>query len=336
MTVVVDVTPAYNILLGREDEIAASVRSSIDHFAALRPILADTVARLVDSDLSRSNIFRLLPFPIMGSLSQESDSVLPIVVASRIWWTGAEVFDDLADGQYDSTTGAMTAAQASVGSAACLTAVPLSVLDHELIPSHLKESWTREMVDSALDAAEGQLADLSTGATPISWSAVMKSYAGKSGAPYGRDAAMTAQLAGVDDEAIRGWRNFGRLFGVLRQLANDRNSQSAGVDVDLTNGTRTALLAHAVETLAGTGEANRLAMLHRRAQQDVAAQDELREYLEDTGISHSYNSRVHTMFRRLCALLDHLAPPSDDKNLMRWMLEISVEDSLLRSKESTA
>ncbi|WP_265565467.1 polyprenyl synthase [Streptomyces hygroscopicus] len=333
---IIDVTRAYKDLLAREEEITAAVRTSVGLFGDDQPLLADAVARLLHSDCSKASVFRLLPIPVLGALGGDPDHALPLVVASRIWWTGAEVFDDLADGQYDAVATGVPAAQASIASAACLALVPLTVLDQQALPRHLKSSWVRECVDSSLQAAEGQLADVSSASGFPSWATAMRTYADKCGAPYARDAAMAAQLAGASDELLRGWRAFGRLFGVLRQLANDRSAESAETDEDLINGTNTLLLAHAAESAAGTAEWDTLTSLRVRARHDPAARVAFGERLNAPDISGTYNQRVRSLHRNLCVLLETLADPSEDRDLIRWMLDASAKASRLGRTEDAA
>ncbi|WP_328760383.1 polyprenyl synthetase family protein [Streptomyces sp. NBC_00271] len=333
---VVDITPAYSSLLVWEDEIAAAVRSFISRLGDSCPSVADVVVRLIDTDFTKASVFRLLPFPVLSGLGGDTIRALPVAVASRIWWTGAEVFDDLADGQYDDAATGVSAAQAAVGSAACVGVIPLAVLDHwELSPS-LRTHWSRELVKSSLHAAEGQLSDVSSASAALSWATVMRGYAGKCGAPYARDAAMAAHLAGASDEMVRGWRAFGQLFGVMRQLANDRGADSAEVDEDLVNGTQTLLLAHAFETAGGATELEELTSLRVAAQSDVTARVAFGERLSAPGIATTYNRRIDRIHRHLCALLEALAPASGDRALLRWMLNTSVEAAHLHGVEGAA
>ncbi|MEV0185817.1 polyprenyl synthase [Streptomyces sp. NPDC050625] len=334
--VVIDVTRAYEDLLSREEEITAAVRTSVCLLGDDHPVLADAVARLLHSDRSKASVSRLLPFPVLGALGGDPDRALPLAVASRIWWTGAEVFDDLADGQYNAASTGLSTAQASIASAACLALVPLTVLDQYALPPHLRSSWGRECVDSSLHAAEGQLADVSAESGFPSWATVMRTYAGKSGAPYARDAVMAAQLAGAGEELLRGWRAFGRLFGVVRQLANDRAAESAETDEDLINGTPTLLLAHAAESAAGTAEWDTLTSLRVRARHDPAARVAFGEWLNTPDVSVTYNQRIRSVHRHMCLLLEKLAPPSEDRDLIRWMLEASAKASRLGATEDTA
>ncbi|MFI5998781.1 polyprenyl synthase [Streptomyces sp. NPDC051362] len=251
---------------------------------------------------------------------------MPVAMLSRVWWTGAEIFDDLVDGDFDPGEVGLSDAQAGIASAACLMLVPQAMIEQQDLPDRLKAAWSQEFAVGSLSAAEGQLDDVSAGTGALSWAAVMRIYAGKSGAPYGRDAAMTAMLANVDEAAVRGWRAFGRLFGVLRQLANDRASATTEGDKDLANGTRTLLLALAVEE-ADAREAQALKALSIDAMGDPEARVVLRQRLGRSRIVADYNRRVGVIHRRLSGLLAALAQPSEYRDLIQWMVDVSALDS---------
>ncbi|MEU4097198.1 polyprenyl synthetase family protein [Streptomyces sp. NPDC026673] len=304
--------------------------SELDRLSEDHPSLAAGVARLVASDGSVNSPFRLLAFPVLGALTSALDPALPVVVISRLWWAGAETFDDLADADFDEDGAGLSNAQAGIASAACLSVVPQMIIERQSLPDRLKAAWTWEFNAGSVAAAEGQFRDVSAAEEPGSWAATMRIYARKSGAPYGRDAAMTAMLAGADDEGIRGWRMFGLLFGVLRQMANDRASiaVAAEEDEDLANGTWTLLLAHAMED-AGAREAQTLGALHTRVKGDVSARSELRRRLVTAEIAAGYDRRVEAVQRKLLALLKSLAEPSDQRDLIQWMVDVSAADSLL-------
>src|SRR5260370_29996311 len=146
----------------------------------------------------------------------------------------------------------MSVAQAMVACTACLSLIPHKAAEMFAPSARLAAAWAGELTSSSLQCAEGQLRDLARADDAVSWKQAMRAYAGKTGAPYGRDAAMAALTAGLPGEQVRGWRSFGGLFGVLRQLANDRAGDGAD-HADLVNGTPTLLLAHAFGHLAGSG-----------------------------------------------------------------------------------
>lgn len=332
--VAIDVTRAYENLLAREEDVQEAIRVSVQHLGDRYPVLAEGVARLLRNDLSQTSIFRLLPFPVVGALGGDPGVALPLVVSSRIWWTGAEVFDDLSDGQYNPAIAGLSASEALVASTACLAVVPIAFLAEQPLPPRFVSGWTREFLDSSLRAAEGQLTDVASDTAAPTWTNVMQMYAGKSGSPYARDSVMAARMAGVHTSQLRGWRAFGQLFGVLRQLVNDQAAKSPEADEDLINGTSTLLLAHVAETITTAIDSDIFASLRLQARQNPTARVRLNEILRDPNMSSTYNRRIRSIHAQLSALLDSLAPRSEHRDLLQWMLNVSVRDSQVEHQVS--
>ncbi|MFI1036031.1 polyprenyl synthetase family protein [Streptomyces sp. NPDC020951] len=283
--------------------------------------------KLLDADSSAVSHHRLLACPITGMLAGDPGLALPVCVVSRIWWAGAETLDDLLDEQFDTGSAAMTRAAATVAGAACITLLPQAVVAEHGYAKDLETLLTRELTQGALHAADGQLADLSESSRDsFSWKQVMTSYVGKTGAAYGRDAAMAAHLAGASASESRGWRTLGRLFGVLRQTANDRAYPTAEQDADLRNGTRTLLLAYALES-AEPYEAETLVKWSDAARHDMTARQELWDRLHGPAVAHGYNRRLRRIHGHVSGLLEQLAPPSTQRDLLQWMIDTSVVDS---------
>jgi geranylgeranyl pyrophosphate synthase len=332
---VIDVTGSYRLLSDRRETVTTALASELGSLADDHPLLVEAVRRLLDSDGSVHNVFRLLPFPVLGALFSDQDAALPVVVFSRLWWTGAEVFDDIADGDFDAGVVGVSAAQASIASVACLALMPQEMIARQDVPAALRSAWAAEFAAGSLSAAEGQLDDVSHDMDTNTWTAAMRIYTGKSGTPYGRDCAMTALLAGVDDSAVRGWRAFGRLFGVLRQMANDRVAGTPDTRDDLANGTLTLLLALAVEQ-ADVAEAGSLDVLRARARTDLSARRELREHLDGHEVVKAYQGRVDAIHRKLTALLEALAAPSEHRDLIQWMVNESAAGARLTESAGAA
>jgi hypothetical protein len=199
--------------------------------------------------------------------------------------------------------------EAVVASAACLTLLPAEILALEDFPGAVRLDLLRELTTSSLHSADGQLSDVTAGR--LSWAHVMRCYAGKTGAPYARDTAMAARLAGVPGDRLDAWRSFGRLFGVLRQLANDRATPAA----DQRNGTATLLLAHAAEV---TDSGGTVAELWRRA--------------ADPAVAAGYNQRVDAIHGRLSELWHTLVGPSDHRDVVQWMVNASAQAARLKDR----
>jgi len=187
----------------------------------------------------------------------------------------------------------------------------------------------QESLQSGLPAADQ--ADLTGADDAVSWKQAMRAYAGKTGAPYARDAAMTALMAGLPDEQVRAWRSFGCLFGVMRQLANDRAGDGAD-NADLTNGTPTLLLGHAFGHLPGHGR-DQLARLRMDAASDLAQRQRLHELLASADLTVGYNGRIDAISGRVAALLSRLAAASRYRDLLLWMIRASADRAKLASPD---
>ncbi|MFF5408436.1 hypothetical protein ACFY8K_36980 [Streptomyces misionensis] len=321
-----DVTSDYESLLKRQQSVADTLMSTLRQLGKEHPSLIAATVKLLDSDGSVHSPFRMLPFPVLGALTADQDPALPVVMCSRIWWTGAEVLDDLADGDFHPAEVGLSPSQATVASAACLGDIPQTLIQRLDLPQDVRAAWAREFASGSLRAAEGQLRDVSVGPHGSAWPETMRIYVGKSGAPYGRDMAMTAMLAGAG--AVAEWRAFGHLFGVLRQMANDRDATSADEDKDLANGTRTLLVALAADALEET-ETAVFRDLRVRATRDAHARRELWQFLTQPDITTAYNRQIRLIHRKLSELLKALTDACGHQNLIQWMINVSAQRALL-------
>jgi hypothetical protein len=325
----IDVTNVHESVLALEERITRYLDVSMAELGTAHPALAAAAGRLVHSDPALGNPYRLLGCCVMGALGEDPGHAVPLLAASRIWWVGAETYDDVADGEFDAGAVGMSVAEAATVSAACVGVVPLAVYGTSRFPDSFTVEWAREYVASTLEAADGQIADIASASGPLTWPVVMRIYVGKTGAAYGRDAALAARLAGADDEAVRGWRAFGRVFGVLRQLVNDGKAESAESNEDLVNGTRTLLLALAAEVAGEKAETERLLSLRDSAMTDAAARAALGSYFADPDIVNPYNARLRVLERQLTSLLEALAPPTEYRDYIRWMVASSADAARL-------
>ncbi|MFE6904698.1 hypothetical protein ACFVFJ_49590 [Streptomyces sp. NPDC057717] len=323
-----EVTSVFDGLRERQQALGTAVRTEVDLICADEPALHRAVVRLLEIDGSAVSPFRLLPFPLLGALTGNPDPALPVCVLSRIWWAGAEALDDLMDGQFDAETAGLAASQVTVASTACITLLPQELIARQRFPAAAETAWTHELTRATMRAAEGQLGDVAGSGKGPTWKNVMVGYAGKSGAAYARDAAMTARLADTETEHLNGWRSFGRLFGVLRQLANDRAAHSAAQDTDLANGTWTLLLAHAAEFLP-LAESRKLLDTYARAGHDLDVRQSVWSLLRRPDLANAYDQRMAILHGRLSVLLEKLAAPSRDRDLIQWMINVSADKAKL-------
>jgi geranylgeranyl pyrophosphate synthase len=322
----VDVTPAFRDVSGLSSAVGALARQAVGQACLAEEFLSWSVIRILDRDQAGASPFRLLPLAVAGGCGLRLDEAVPVAAISRVWWAGVETLDDITDGEFDAARMGMPAAQAIVACTACLSLIPQKAAQLYAPSARLAAAWVREFTDSSLRCADGQLRDLAPGGGAVFWEQAMRAYAGKTGAPYARDAAMTALTAGLPDGQVRGWRSFGALFGVLRQLANDRRGDGRADDADLANGTPTLLLAHAFAELPGPGR-DRLAQLRQAATRDPAQRQRLHAQLTGADLAAGFNRRVDAISGCLAALLDRLTAASRYRDLLHWMIAASADQA---------
>jgi hypothetical protein len=331
-----DVSSVYGDLIERQRALGAAVRSAARLACRDTEPLRRAVLRLLEIDKSGESPFRLLAFPVLGALTGDPGPALPVCVLSRLWWAGVEVLDDVMDREFDASTAGLSRAEATIASMACITLLPPDIVSRQGLPAALEAAWARELTRAALRSANGQLDDVAATTTEVgfSWRRVMVGYSGKSGAAYARDAVMAAGLAGAGPEQLRGWRAFGRMFGVLRQLANDCAPRTAQEDADLANGTRTLMLAHAVEMLPAA-QARVLVETFAGARHDRAAREAVWARLRQPDLAGGYDMRVTVLADRASTLLEELAPTSEHRDLIQWMVNVSADRARLTTEPAT-
>jgi hypothetical protein len=323
-------TDIHQELLANRDKITAAVRPAIEVACGENTQLRRAASILVDADPSQECVFRLLPFAVTG---RDATTPLLVGVISRVWWAGAETFDDLTDRSFDADALGLSRTEALLTSTACITLLPLAILRGHDLPSALELGLSRELTDTSLHAANGQLDDVSGSSDSPLWPRVVRSYVGKSGAPYGRDLAMTALLNGEGSGEVRAWRLFGQLFGMLRQMTNDRYGLSAPDNEDFRNGTRTLLLANAADCLPAVERADLIA-LHAQARHCADARQALLQRLTSAEVAATYDGRVRAVHEKLSVLLSQLLVPSDRRDLAQWMITSSAVAASLGSPEA--
>jgi geranylgeranyl pyrophosphate synthase len=274
---------------------------------------------LVAADGAAASPFRLLAPAVLGALTGSVEPAMPVCAVSRLWWIGAQLLDDLADGTPDRAGAGLSAGEAVLVGMACGTLLPLAIVDRQPLPEDVRRDWRASLIATSLHATAGQLDDLAGAREEPGWATVMARYRGKTGAPYGRDATMAARLSTSDDSVLRAWRVFGELFGVLRQLANDNQPDS--IAEDLANGTGTLLFVHALEVSAPS---RRIRLVELREAARRGDGDALLDALQDPAIRDGYAERVTAIRRRGCALLDQLAPESPYRALLHTLLHASA------------
>jgi geranylgeranyl pyrophosphate synthase len=301
------------------ERVTAELRQSVDTICGPGSRLSRLIMALVNREPSQ--VHRLLSLIVLAALTGDPEPALPVCLVSRLWWAGVDALDDLVDGQAGRDPD-LSPQQVMVGATACI-ALPNAVPGLWPVPGQVRLDWEQEITRASVAAAEGQLAEQLTEPEEPSWARAMASYRDKNGAAYARDAVMAARLATDDPAALRGWRAFGSVFGVLRQLRNDCDVPSVADDEDLANGVFTLELAHALENAAPDRRAS-LRELRGQARHDTAARARLRRALAEPDLAQPYGTKIQAMGNRARLLLDELAPPSPQRAMLHHLVGITA------------
>jgi hypothetical protein len=300
-------------------ELAAAVETICGHGSRLSRLIMALVNR------EPCQPHRLLSLMVLAALTGDPEPALPVCLVSRLWWAGVDALDDLVDGQAGVSRD-LSPQQVMVAAAACI-ALPQAVPGLWPCTDQVRADWEREITRANAATAEGQLTEQLTEADEASWARAMASYRDKNGAAYARDAVMAARLATDDPAALRGWRAFGSLFGVLRQLRNDGQAASPADDEDLANGVFTLEIAHALANAAPDGRAG-LRALRTAARHDTAARARLRHALAEPDLAQPYFTKIQTLGNQARLLLNELAAPSPHRALLHHWVHITATTAL--------
>ncbi|XRQ02350.1 polyprenyl synthetase family protein [Actinomadura welshii] len=262
---------------------------------------------LVRAKGSRPGVKGMITLPLLvhGAETREVAPARPIAVIHLLWWAAARYLDDLTDAPGAPAPGSADTGKRILTALAVGGHLPARLVADLPVAGGVRAALGDELSRGWLDAVDGQLRDLGQPASAATPRSVLRSYEGKTGAPYAMAAASAACLAGADERRVTGWRSFGRALGVLRQLVNDQRDLVSGRHEDLANGTATYLLVHLLSSLPAGRRREALA-LHAAARRSGPARAELAAWLLDEEVLGSYAASVAPLVDRAHALLDGL------------------------------
>jgi len=298
-------------------EMTALTRRLATGTAAVDPAMAAFIERVIGKAVSGGSrptieVMAGLPLAVAGAGCGVPARGGLAGVIHLLWWTAARYLDDLADAKTQRETGpAGGDADRLADDAGILTAMatgthlPARLIEVAPVADPTRTRLTAEVTRCWLDGISGQLLDYVARPADTSVEAVLRSYAGKTGAPYAMAAALAAILAGAGADRTDRWRRFGLELGVLRQLGNDRRDLTTGRDEDLRNGTVTYLLAYLLDPLPDERRAE-LLTLHAAARDSDAARARFRRHLLDPAVLDGYAKEVDAMAGRIHQDLDEL------------------------------
>ena len=262
----------------------------------------------LDGSAPSINGIVMLPVLVFGAETAAPMRATPVALIHTLWWAAARYLDDMIDTPQLARSDPAELNRGMMTAIAVGNHLPLNIVGDLAVSDAVRFRLITEYSNGCIDALSGQLTDLVLDAETATRDDVLRSYEGKTGAPYGMSAALAAQFAGCNTDRVHAWRSFGRALGVLRQLVNDQRDLVTDRDEDLRNGTATYLLVHLLGTVS-TARRAELIGLHRQARTSDGARAELKRAMLAADIVSSYAETIQPIVR---AALDTLASLGGD------------------------
>lgn len=304
-------------------DIDAELNSGIEQLGP-----SSTTVQTAVTELLRHQTFRyplqVLPLLVHGAETGDPGPAVPLSAIHVLWWTSACYLDDLADGQAATVSRELGGNEALLASIISGNSLPLHIIHSQQVPDSVRGALTAELATCWITGTEGQLNDLRRDTADATRDSVIKTYRGKSGAPFGMITAMGAILVGAEHERIQKWRDFGDVFGILWQLFNDQEDILSGRNEDLRNGTVTYLFACALEN-ASPPSKNRLLNLHAAARICEEARSELTESLLAPSALHHYRADLARFRDKAQRLLTELGGDETHVPVLHRLVEEAAE-----------
>lgn len=212
---------------------------------------------------------------VYAAVTGNQTAALPLGAVSALVYLGADILDDLADGDSRSHWTGHGPAEITLAAATCLACLPQLILSELDASPAVRDALQRSLAEGLLRMSGGQLRDLATaGATDdVSARSVEAAVTAKSGEEFALFCRLGAQFAGAAEATTDLYTQMGRELGTGLQLASDcyelfEDPQGR----DFAAGQRTLPIALHLGRLAGTERTDFLQLLNSARQQEPARQ----------------------------------------------------------------
>ena len=200
-----------------------------------------------------------LPLAIAAALNLDNDIALRTCAATTMLWAGADLMDDIADGDLDDNDW-----QASPQQLALIYTNLLATLPHLVHPDLASPMFSQRLAETLLLMSHGQFADLESVASVRSEADYLSVIGHKAGAEAAFFAGAPLMLAGRPKAETEEWESFGFLVGCMVQLFSDIHGTFVESSRnDLLHGKRTLPVLHALDNLAPQARQDFVAQLER-------------------------------------------------------------------------
>lgn len=211
-------------------------------------------------------------------------------------FVGADVLDDLADGDLHPHWTGYSLSEIALAAAACLSCLPQSLIASLNAPPAVRDQMQRTLAEGLLHMAAGQHADLSmAGSNEVSPSAVQQAVENKSGEECALFCKLAAEFCHASPERVKAFSDMGRALAMAGQFAGDCYELFEDArGRDFAAGNRTLPIALHLQRLMGVDRIEFLALLES-ARTSEPARQQIREILWQAGhVRHcAFIAEVH-------------------------------------------
>lgn len=263
-----------------------------------------------------------LPLFVYAGLCEDNGPGQPLAVATAFIFLGADLLDDLADGDMGPGWQGYHPKEIQLAAATLLSSLPQLILSELPVSSAYRVAMQRTLAQGLLRMSFGQQLDLTmNGKANFSSEEVVESVSAKSGEEMAIFSSLAAQLAEAPDGIVQAYAEFGRALGTASQLASDcHDIFQAELSRDLFNGTRTLPIAIYLERLKGDGRKKFLELL-KEVRKDSNAREIVRRYLHADGILMRCAFTVEVYCQRALGILEQVRPREPAAKALQGMVE---------------
>jgi geranylgeranyl pyrophosphate synthase len=287
------------------DHVARAATAEGQRDFMLRGLEAAKCARM--PELYHASIH--LPLLVHAAIAGDDAPAIPLAAACTLLWAGAELYDDLTDGDLGEAWREVPPFQVIFTATAIGAVMPPALVAALDVPWTRREGMLAELAGGLLRMFDGQSRDLALarGSDPGP-AEVEASVVGKNGAPKAFFAGLAAWMAGASPERRKACMQYALALGVVYQLQSDHYELFFDPQCrDLRQGTRTLHVAFGLQALAG-GEREAFVALLDRARDDEAARDAVRSRLRQADVIRPWAAVLNRHFAAAEAALAAMQP----------------------------
>ncbi len=231
--------------------------------SALDGVVSDETYRLVFSkalgrvrrDAEKAAIFPPcdLPMAVSDLIGLDAGKAEAAAAAATSLWAGADLIDDVADGQLADEWAEVPGRLLALVSTSLLSILPHVVVAEACADdARAAAAFSQAMSEALFAMSEGQARDFESARVVGSVTQYLDLVRHKSGSEFALFACTPAILAGAAPDEVDRWLTFGLAWGTMVQVYNDTVSTIAeGPRNDLLDGKRTLPVLHVLATTSG-------------------------------------------------------------------------------------